>query len=92
MQLLGKAMDKDNEVSVELPRCLIVDDTDLPKTGRHIELIGNVFSHVTQKSVLAFKGLFMGYHDGKSFFVMDFPYMVKKEKTRKGLLGFQQNN
>lgn len=49
-------------------RCLIVDDTDLPKTGRRIELIGRVFSHVTHKSILAFKGLFVGYHDGKSFF------------------------
>ncbi|GHT88750.1 hypothetical protein FACS189474_4550 [Bacteroidia bacterium] len=64
-------------------RCLIVDDTDLPKTGRRIELIGRVFSHVTHKSILAFKGLFMGYHDGKSFFAVDFSLHGEKGKNQK---------
>jgi len=83
MQLIGKTNVKEKEGSGELPRCLIVDDTDLPKTGRRIELIGKVFSHVTQKSVLAFKGLFMGYHDGKSFFAMDFSLHGEEGKNKK---------
>lgn len=83
MQLISKAVDKNREGSDKLPRCLIVDDTDLPKTGRRMELIGKVFSHVTQKSVLAFKGLFMGYHDGKSFFAMDFSLHGEEGKNKK---------
>ncbi|MFH2143172.1 MAG: transposase [Bacteroidota bacterium] len=65
------------------PKCLIIDDTDLPKTGMKIELIGKVFSHVTQKSLLAFKGLFMGYHDGTSFFALDFSLHGEKGKNKK---------
>ena len=83
MQLIGKTTDKNKEGSDDLLRCLIVDDTDLPKTGRCMELIGKVFSHVTQKSVLAFKGLFLGYHDGKSFFAMDFSLHGEEGKNKK---------
>ena len=65
------------------PRCLIVDDTDLPKTGRRIELIGRIFSHVAQGSLLGFKGLFMAYHDGKSLFALDFSLHGEKGKNKK---------
>lgn len=84
MQLIGKTAMKSNQASTSLPRCLmIIDDTDLPKTGRHIELIGRVFSHVTKQSILAFKGLFMGYHDGKSFFALDFCCTAKRVKIKR---------
>ena len=83
IQLIGKTTDKNKEEIDKLPRCIIVDDTDLPKTGRRMELIGKVFSHVTQKSVLAFKGLFLGYHDGKSFFAMDFSLHGEEGKNKK---------
>ena len=36
----------------KLPTVLIADDTDLPKTGLHMEAIGKVFSHVHQKCIL----------------------------------------
>ncbi len=83
MQLIGKASSNNTRKNDDQPRCLIVDDTDLPKTGRSIELIGRVFSHVTQKSVLAFKGLFLGYHDGKSFFALDFSLHGEEGKNKK---------
>ncbi len=67
----------------ETPKCLIIDDTDLPKTGRKIELISRVFSHVTHTSILGFKGLFMGYFDGKSFFAIDFSLHGEKGKNKK---------
>ena len=83
MQLMRKT-DKNSESSEHTkPRCLIIDDTDLPKTGKRIELIGKVFSHVTHQSVLAFKGLFMGLHDGKSFFALDFSLHGEKGKNKK---------
>jgi len=64
------------------PHCLIIDDTDLPKTGRKIELIGKIFLHVTQTSNLRFKGLFLGYHDGENFFSLDFSLHGEKGKNQ----------
>ena len=69
------------------PRCLIVDDTDLPKTGRFIELIGRIYSHVSHRSILAFKGLFMVYHDGKSLFALDFSLHGELGKNKKKPFG-----
>ncbi|MBN1340929.1 MAG: transposase [Bacteroidales bacterium] len=83
MQLIRKVASRSKESSNEQPHCLIVDDTDLPKTGRRIELIGKVFSHVTRQSVLAFKGLFLGYHDGKSFYGMDFSLHGEEGRNKK---------
>ena len=70
-----------------LYRCLIADDTDFPKTGRKMEFIGRIYSHVTHSSILAFKGLFMGYHDGKSFFGLDFSLHGEKGKNEKKPFG-----
>ena len=52
--------------------CLVADDTDLPKTGMHIELIGRIHSHVKNISILGFKGLFLARTDGKTQTVLDF--------------------
>ena len=37
MQLIGKTLSKSEETAIKQTRCLIIDDTDLPKTGRKIE-------------------------------------------------------
>ena len=68
-------------------RCLIVDDTDFPKTGSKTELIGRVFSHVGYKSILGFKGLFLCYHDGKSLFSLDYSLHGEKGKNEKRPFG-----
>jgi hypothetical protein len=65
------------------PSCLIIDDTDLHKTGRHIEFIGRIFSHVTKTSILGFKGLVMLFHDGKSTFALDASLHCEKGKNQK---------
>jgi hypothetical protein len=83
MKLIRKTSDRSGTGNSTVPRCLIVDDTDLPKTGKRIELIGKVFSHVTRQSILAFKGLFLGYHDGKSFFALDFSLHGEEGKNKK---------
>ena len=38
--------------------CLMIDDTDFPKTGRRMENIGRVHSHHEHRSILGFKALF----------------------------------
>jgi hypothetical protein len=81
MQLIRKVQNN-SELNGSNPRCLIIDDTDLPKTGRKIELIGKIFSHVTHTVNLGFKGLFLGYHDGKSFFSLDFSLHGEKGKNQ----------
>jgi hypothetical protein len=81
MQLIRKTQ-SNSDLDSSNPRCLIFDDTDLPKTGRCLELIGRIYSHVTHTSTLGFKGLFMGYHDGKSFFSLDFSLHGEKGKNQ----------
>ena len=61
----GITMRADHKES-DFPSVLIVDDTDLPKTGFHIEKIGRIFSHVAQRSILGFKALTMCWSDGKT--------------------------
>ena len=63
--------------------CLIIDDADLHKTGRHIEFLDRIFSHVTRTSILDFKGLVMAYHDGKSLFALDAALHCEKGKNKK---------
>lgn len=82
LKMIHLAEDK-GEKSTDSHSCLIVDDTDLPKTGRCVELIGRIWSHVTNRSILGFKGLFMGYYDGKSFFGLDFSLHGEKGKNEK---------
>jgi len=79
-QLIGIATTAEESTGY---KCLIADDTDLPKTGWSIELIGRIWSHVTNSSKLGFKGLFLGYHDGKSFFGLDFSLHGEKGKNEK---------
>jgi hypothetical protein len=62
--------------------CLIADDTDFPKRGKHFELLSRIYSHVTHTFNYGFKGLFLGYHDGKSFFGLDFSLHGEKGKDK----------
>lgn len=50
----------------------MVDDTDFPKRGFQTELIGKVYSHVTQAMMLGFKALFLGITDGKTQMLLNF--------------------
>ena len=63
------------------PTCLIADDSDLPKTGRRMELIGKVFSHVSNSMILEFKMLTLAYSDGKTLLPVDFSLHGEKGKN-----------
>lgn len=60
-------------------RCVIIDDTDLPKTGFKTEKIGKVFSHTQMKPILGFKAMFLCFTDGVSQFLLDFLSMERRE-------------
>ena len=66
-----------------LPSVLIADDTDLPKSGLHIESIGKIFSHVHQNCILGYKMLALtGVMAAVSLYLM-LRFMEKKKKSRE---------
>ena len=75
------------------PVCLMIDDTDFPKTGHHTEKIGKVFSHVKLGMILGFKALFLGLTDGKSQLILDMAAVGEEGKAKKhGLTKVQLEN
>ena len=70
-QLVNRLSIRSDSKKSELPVCLIADDTDMPKTGTRIELMGRIHSHVLGKSILGFKGLFLARTDGKTQTLLD---------------------
>ncbi len=71
-QLIGEIAVRADSCKNKNPVCLMVDDSDLPKTGKKIERIGRIFSHVTHNSILGFKALFFCRTDGKTKTVLGF--------------------
>ena len=71
IQLLRK-ISRNTEAPHDKPVCLIIDDTDAPKSGRKSELIGKVFSHIQHKSILGYKCLTLLLSDGISQLFLDF--------------------
>lgn len=95
-QMVRKMELRSDSHTSKAPVCLVVDDTDFRKTGKVAELLGFVHSHVLQRSVLGFKGLFLLRTDGKTQTILDYslhgeigknadrPYgMTKKERKRQ---------
>ncbi|MBE9492686.1 MAG: transposase [Bacteroidetes bacterium] len=90
-----KLTDKNGERDSSAVRCLVIDDSTLPKTGRYIEKVSRVWDHVLNRCILGYKLLAMGYWDGISFIPLDFslhrergknadkPFSLKKKEYRK---------
>ena len=73
------------------PRCLIADDTVLPKRGKTIEGIGKVFDHKDHGYKLGFKGLFLSLFDGKSFLPLDFSMHSEKGRREDRPFGMKKS-
>lgn len=69
------------------PKCLIIDDTDFEKSTYRTEHVSKIWSHVKHTRFFGFKGLFLGYWDGKSFFSLDFSLHKEKGKDKKKPFG-----
>jgi hypothetical protein len=61
-------------------KTLILDDTIEKKTGKEMELVSYHFDHTTQKSVLGYQCVQLGYHKGKQFFPLDAGFHVSKSR------------
>lgn len=93
-QLVKRVVIRDDHKKSRLPKVLIADDTDLPKTGMHMESIGKIFSHVHQKCILGYKALMLCWSDGRTQFMLDSSLhgeMGKIEGKEQGLTSAQRN-
>ena len=80
---LLKQKEKHFASSTDAPKCIIIDDSDFEKSSYLTEHVGRIWSHVKHKSIYGFKGLFLGYWDGKSFFSLDFSLHKEIGKNKK---------
>jgi len=77
---------KSSDGPTETPRCMIIDDTTLEKTGKRMEFIGKVFDHCTHSYPLGMKVLTLGWWDSKSFIPLDFSiHHEPGKKKNRGL-------
>ena len=86
-----KRINKSGSIDSSSPRCLILDDTDIKKTGKFIEHISMIWSHSFNRSMIGFKGLFLGYWDSKTFIGLDFSLHKEKGRNKKYPCGFKQS-
>jgi hypothetical protein len=81
---------KSEQTDKSKPRCLILDDTLIEKTGRKIEKIGRVWDHVTNRMVLGFRLLTGLYFDGKSAIPVDFSLVREKGQREEKPFGMSK--
>lgn len=80
-QIIDRLSVRADSKKSKLPVCLVADDTDMPKTGICMELMGRIHSHVLGISRLGFKGLFLARTDGKTQTILDCAIVGEKGKN-----------
>lgn len=73
---------KEKAEEKDAPKCYIVDDTTLEKTGFKFEGLSRVFDHVAGKCVLGYKLLIVAFFDGRSTYAADMS--IHREAGKKG--------
>lgn len=73
-------------------KCLIFDDTDIPKTGKTIEGISKIYNHVTKQYIFGFKLLVAGYWNGSVLIPVDFSFHRESKKANYGLTAKERKN
>lgn len=61
-------------------KVLIIDDTIEKKTGKDMELVSYHFDHTTQKSILGYQCVQLGYHNGRQFFPLDAGFHTSRKR------------
>ena len=72
------------------PKCLVIDDSTLAKSGRFIEKVSRVWDHVSRRYVLGYKLLAMTYWDGTSCIPIDFSVHREKGKNESKPFGLKK--
>ena len=73
---------KEKAEETDAPKCYIIDDTTVSKTGLHFEGLSRVFDHVLGKCVLGYKLLILAFFDGRSTYTVDLS--IHRESGKKG--------
>lgn len=68
-------------------KCLIFDDTEIEKTGKTIEGISKIHSHVSGRFFFGFKLLVAGYWDGEVLIPVDFSFHRESKNNKKNKYG-----
>jgi len=76
--------------AVDNTRCLIFDDTDIKKTGKAIEGVSKIHSHVSQKFIFGYKLLVAGYWNGSVFIPVDFSFHRENKKNKINKYGLSK--
>jgi hypothetical protein len=71
--------------ATQSPRCYVLDDTLISKTGKKIEGVSKVHDHVSGGFQLGFKALLLSLWEGKSLLPIDFSLHRENEKNNWGL-------
>jgi hypothetical protein len=66
-------------------KCFILNDTDIPKTGKTIEGVSRIYNHVKHCFIYGFKSLVLCYWDGKSLISCDFSLHRESKHKNNGL-------
>lgn len=82
VQLISMITVRNDFKKSHLPTVLITDDSDLPKTGKRMEMIGKIFSHVHQKCILGYKTLMLCWSDGRTQLMLDASLHGEMGKTQ----------
>lgn len=83
IQFLRIASKKGDSEELKTPKCLIVDDSLLEKSGKKTEYIGKVYDHCLHTYSLGIKVLTLGFWDGKSFVPVDLSIHNEQGKNKK---------
>jgi len=67
---------------VSRPKCYVIDNTTLEKTGSRFEKLSRVFDHVTGTYVKGYKLNLLAFFDGKATLPVDFSLHREKGKKR----------
>jgi hypothetical protein len=72
------------------PKCFVLDDTDIVKTGKTIEYISKIHRHTTNTFAFGFKMLLLAFWDGKSLVPINFSLHRESKKNHYGLTPKEQ--
>jgi hypothetical protein len=70
-------------------KCLIFDDTTIPKRGKKIEGLSKVYDHVSHRFIFGFKLLVAGYWDGSVFIPLDFSFHRENKDNKQNKYGLK---
>jgi hypothetical protein len=79
--------EKGDQSTTDSPKCIILDDTLVAKTGKKMECLGKVYDHCSHTYSLGMKILTLGFWDGKSFVPLNFS--IHNEPGKNKLRGMK---